>query len=233
MKLKRLIISGIVLVSFEGCAPVPSYSVDSYVGSLDQCLDIEGTYEKGLSLSSFLPSKFGSAIGYAERNKFFSYREQSDKGDSYTLKKTWLTISSLDKQHLKAILFNIEGQTVEVVIGMYEKRDLPRGGEEDFSCDKTSWQKSYAQTSHGEGGSRKWRTYSKVEKLSDKALKKETKNNSWGGFFGLYHPGKIDIDNASHHRKVDLTVDDIRAMNDKAKRAIAQYDQLATSPPPK
>ncbi len=94
-----------------------------------------------------------------------------------------------------------------------------------------------------ETGESKQKRLIKLTRLADGTLKKESEWELWRGRLGLYTRDKSFIAGGkkvpypegkgfTYHRKVDLTVDDIRAMNDKAKRAIAQYDQLATSPPP-
>ncbi len=242
MKLKNFILSGVAIVSFGSCAPVPSYSVDSYIGSLNQCLNIEGTYENENYYRNY-PNSFATMYIYflprlfieREGDRVISSGEKIELGKKVFSKKAWFTFRILDSQRLEATFFNVEGEHLITVINMQKKKISPSwpAQSEEFTCNQVSWQRAYSEVFYGEA-SRKRREYSKTTKLADGMLKIEVKNDGWqGGYFpGLYMPDKGNVNRVGYFRKVDLTVDDIRAMNDKARRAIAQYDQLATSPPP-
>ncbi|MCL2872739.1 MAG: hypothetical protein FWF41_07175 [Betaproteobacteria bacterium] len=240
MKMKVIILLGIIVILLSSCVPVLSYSVTPYAGSLDRCLDIQGTYmelykEKlykeggGFGeLSDFLPRRFDR-----ESNKEgFRYFYRGEK--KLNLIDTWITFRFLDSQRLEATVFNIEGQSFTMVFNMQERdQESNWRKEEKFSCDASSWQKSFTDFSMGEGGRSKSRRFMEITRYSSGVLKMEDKRDRWSGYFGLYmklSDPLIAGEMVSYFRKVDLTVDDIRAMNDKAKRAI--YDQLATNPPP-
>jgi hypothetical protein len=241
MKLKSLTFLGIAVVLLSSCVPVPSYSVDSYIGSLDRCLNIEGTYEIESYYRNYLE-------GFVDLNVYFgpgpSYIKEKKVDVNFTLiekreekrvifKKAWRSFRILDSRYLETILFNIDGQSSVTIIDMNEKQKVPSRPvqHEEFTCNQSSWQRAYSSVSYRESGSDKTRRYSKTTKLPNGTLRIEAKYDEFSGAFGLYRSYK-NVDRVGYFRKVDLTVEDIRAMNDKAKRAIEQYDQVATTPPP-
>ncbi|MDR2710514.1 MAG: hypothetical protein LBB65_04135 [Burkholderiales bacterium] len=248
MKAKTIIFSGMAVLFLGGCVPgillpVPSYSVDSYIGSLDKCLNIEGTYEARSYYRNYsgedpqISGTFGPGLSYVtERKSDQKMSTWESKNGKIVYKKTWVTFQTIDNQRLEKTLFNEEGQARIDTIDMRKGPPPPRVGsgyaDEEFVCDQTSWQWVYNDVSYGETSS-KWRKYSKTTKLPDGTLRTEIKSDWWtASLAGLSTRKASSEEGVGYFRKVDLTVDDIRAMNDKAKRAIEQYDQIATSPPP-
>jgi hypothetical protein len=245
MKLKRLILPSVVAILFSSCGlPAPSYSVDSYAGSLDRCLDIEGAYENQnyyrdfpgghMRIDSYLLpiQKFDRALSKARTEKKIILWEVIKEEKKTVFKKAWITFRVINAQQLEITIFNIEGQSFTKIINMQEKVEVPSwlNENEEFTCNQTSWQRTYSSVSYRESGSDKIRIYSKATKLPNGTLRIEGKYDDLMGSLGLYRPSG-GVDRVGYFRKVDLTVDDIRAMNDKAKRAIEQYDQVATTPP--
>ncbi len=242
LKFNLFFLAGLTVIALSSCVPVLSYSTDSYVGSLDQCLNIEGTYERENYYRNYrdgyvdLDFYFGPGNSYIKERKGYIKNllwERSPDGKKDILRKAWVSFRVLDNRHLEITYFNELGQSDAKIVDMDGKQKvLPRPVQsEEFVCNQTSWQRAYSQAQHGES-SNKSRLYSKTTKLPDGTLRMEAKYDAWGGALGLYTRKGVGVDRIGYFRKVDLTVDDIRAMNDKARRAIAQYDQLATSPPP-
>jgi hypothetical protein len=248
MKIRQIAVRIVLPLLLSGCAPVPSYSVDPYIGSLKQCLDIQGTYESSnfytppppeaqprfnvFLIDETLPKVLGNVFWGKVRNKEFRLRDVPD-GKKAVYFRVWMTYHFLDDQRLAIYIFNEFGQEEKFVFNMKgaSQKDLPWWEEEELTCNASSWQKSYTKTTGGgEGGGAKERRFVKITKTANGALKKESEWEFWRGRLGLY---ALDTrsPSTSYHRKVDLTVEDIRANNEKAKKAIAQYDEFVTSPP--
>ncbi|MDR0247765.1 MAG: hypothetical protein LBI16_05170 [Burkholderiales bacterium] len=241
----RQIAVGVALSCLLGsCFPVPSYSVDPYAGSLKQCLDIQGTYE---STSFYNPEgKYSRNSALTGGAQPVSLWRKTQKGGFKQLDfaysktrppyfKIWMRFKFLDDQRVEIGVFNELGQEVSVIYNMKapDRGALTKSEDEEFTCNASSWQKSYTMTSGGEGGMQKETSFDKLTKLTGGMLKKESKTNFWRGQLGLYGPDKNfpSGGGVTYHRKVDLTVEDIRENNDKAKKAIAQYDEFVARPP--
>jgi|GEM_PF-2515058 len=241
MRAKTIILLGVVAIFLGGCFPFPSYTVDSYVGSLDRCLNIEGTYEPQSYYRNY-PGGDSVLLGYfmsgqryvVETRRKIDYSRKTTKEDKTGDKKSWYTFRFIDNQRMEITVFSEDGQAYIRVVDMQRDVESRWNEDEEFTCNQNSWQWTYSSVSYGGAGS-KWRRYAKTTKLQDGALRVETKTDMHAGIYGGYRNQMSDgsiVGGVGYFRKVDLTLDDIRAMNDKAKRAIEQYDQLATSPPP-
>lgn len=228
MKMRHIVLWATTPLLFGSCV-VPSYPVESYAGSLDKCLDIQGTYQNlyyrqpyrlGVLTWALLPKQFGKK---AQENGF-KYNIILE-GKNIKPLKTWVTFRFLDNQNLEATVFNTDGQSFAMVFNMQKKEDeLEWYEREGFVCNKHMWQRSYSTTSSAEGTRRKRRLFTEITKQDSDALKSVGKGDSWSGALGLYLPDNEGGGNAYYYRRVNLTVDDIRANNEKAQQAIKQYE---------
>jgi len=142
-------------------------------------------------------------------------------------KKMWAAFQFIDNQHLEITLFNEDGQVSTSITDM-QKGDNPQSNEsEKFVCNQTSWQWAAVRDSSYSKVRRSYK-YAKTTKLPDGTLKIESKFYEWNFIFNF---SSFEHTSIGYFRKADLTVDDIRAMNDKAKRAIEQYDYRTASRP--
>lgn len=237
MRTGLTVLSATTAVLLSSCVPMPSYSVDPYTGSLEQCLDIQGTYENEnyyrnytnvrVGLAGVFPLAFSRDLQKEKGNDLYSTR--SSEGQRIT-KKSWVHFHFVDSQHLEITVFNTEGLSFKGAVDMNVKGNFEWYVKDEFSCNKTSWQHAYSISRSSDGHSTKERRFNRVSRLPNGMLRMEALFDAGGGTLGLYSIDKAT--NFGYFRKVDLTVDDILAMNDKAKKAIEQYDQVATTPPP-
>jgi hypothetical protein len=176
-----------------------------------------------------------------DRKGEFKYFD-TDKDRTFTRMRTWVVFKFLDDQRLAIDIFNELGQEVRFIHNMKEPvRDgLLKMEWEELTCNASSWQKSHSRATASDGQSFKERRFVKITKTANGSLIREGERDFWSGRLGLYTL-RSDLPNVrydlpsgkslTYHRKVDLTVEDIRANNEKTKKAIAQYDEFVTSPP--
>ncbi|MDR1529883.1 MAG: hypothetical protein LBS40_05740, partial [Burkholderiales bacterium] len=211
------------LVFLTGCV-VPSYRVPAYVGSLDKCLDIDGTYEAmAVAGSIYLIEPEIYQKKYKEKH-VHAHSHGGSVGipwNSLTGKrkliKDWIRFTRKDNNTINIQEFDEEGEEFNMDIDMREKGL-------GISCDENSWTTTTSWTDWDIRGI----TYIKIKANTGKELLTEYEVQTWKGeVFGLYIRKMRYRKGEAPYRKVDLTVEDIRANNEKAKKAITQYDEFS------
>ncbi len=162
MKLKQILFYIVLTGLLSSCVPVPSYSTDSYVGSLKQCLDIQGTYESTNSYASpdnqlrLNMSLVDEALprGLWEKMRGSSFKAGEPAKDKYIYVRSWITFRFLDDQRTAIGIFNELGQEASIV---YDMKESNRTGvfdseNEVLICNALSWQRSYTRVMGGGGG---------------------------------------------------------------------------------
>jgi hypothetical protein len=202
MKIRQIAVRIVLPLLLSGCVPVPSYSVDPYIGSLKQCLDIQGTYgiysfysppDAQLQINvSLVDEAFPRALSKKfwenVRKKEFKTLDVIDDGKKKVTVRTWMTFKFLDDQRVAISIFNELGQEMSFVYNMKEpsREGVINMEDEQFTCNASSWQKSYARVAGGDGRGFKERRFAKLTKLADGSLKKESERDDWSGRLGLY-----------------------------------------------
>jgi hypothetical protein len=176
---------------------------------LNKCLDIQGTYEGNLAGEITPPSTTKPSEEERKKTRDFLI----PPGDTFKYPKFykfWTTIEFLDEQTVEVTSFNDVGIAITNVFNMKKESS-------HLSCTPSAWESSYYKVGwHANPYSISF--YYKTTKEPDGSLKGTLLQDTT---YERQQP------RYSYRKKVDdLTVEDIRADNERAKRAIARY------PPP-
>ena len=179
--MKKIIIFLAVLICavfLTNCA-VPSYSVPTYVGSLDKCLDIYGTYEiVSLPKSTGTPDFSGLILPNTYiKNRAAQIGTSNTAGKRKFIKK-WVHFTKVNSNVINIQEFNEEGKEINMNIDMREEGL-------GFSCNGNSWVTSRSTRSTNDFGNKSI-SYIKIKVKTDKEIAVDYDTQSWGAG-SIYH----------------------------------------------